>query len=331
LLLLTAHGFNAHPGCYLAWRKVLLHVHGNYLFGVFRRLGVCCAAPPQLDSTAKKETSHRFSALAVFCAYGMQRESIFGIETNHFVRVFRYPPTRVTRSARLNSIAEEKVEHGLLTSSELFGESVCGPTFGYIQTDDFGRVLWLPRTVNDSRRDGEPIKQSPIVRLRSQHQRARSRVVLVPQADQVQARVDLELKFKRGEIGAKEFIEQSGAVKEYLTQQGVDLESLREATNTHFEQSWAAATDEFLNSPEGSSWPGAGNLQVIQNLLTANHLEDAEDKVGALKACFQHMKENDLVQENPELTRTTKISQANSVDEIREALGRPDFSTIFGR
>jgi hypothetical protein len=155
-----------------------------------------------------------------------------------------------------------------------------------------------------------------------------------PTAEEIQAAVDLELKFKRGEISASQYIEQSGAVKDYLEDQGIAMTDLQEVAQQkqgeRLQQSWSSAVEEFLNSPEGSAWPGGPNLQVIQNLLSANHLEDAEDKVGALKACFAYMTENGMVQENKELTTRTRLEDATSVDEIREILGRPQYNSIYG-
>lgn len=79
-------------------------------------------------------------------------------------------------------------------------------------------------------------------------------------ADQAAARVELELQFKRGDITAADFIERSGAVKEYLEKQGVPIEELRASVEQNRGQkeiqSWESATNEFLQGPVGADWPG---------------------------------------------------------------------------
>ena len=76
------------------------------------------------------------------------------------------------------------------------------------------------------------------------------------------AKVELELKFKRGEIGADEFLARSGAIDRYLEDTGVPVEEMRQQA---FTQKWAKATESFFhfqnsvsprpNHPSGSGWP----------------------------------------------------------------------------
>ena len=113
--------------------------------------------------------------------------------------------------------------------------------------------------------------------------------------DRATALVELELKFKRGEISAADYIEQSGAVSEYLEKQGISVESLRESVDQtrsrSFEQSWAEATEIFKNSPAGQDWPGGQkNLEIIGMKLSSMNLVDAEDKVAALAQAYAAMK-----------------------------------------
>ena len=70
------------------------------------------------------------------------------------------------------------------------------------------------------------------------------------------AKADLDLRFKRGEISPAEYIEQTGAVDEYLSKQGVSMDALREATGRQFHQSWEQATQEFMQNSTGRTWPG---------------------------------------------------------------------------
>ena len=62
-----------------------------------------------------------------------------------------------------------------------------------------------------------------------------------------------------------EYLQESGAIDEYLENAGVPLEELKNAVEDkhteQFTQSWASATEEFLHSPAGADWPGgAKNL-----------------------------------------------------------------------
>ncbi len=79
-------------------------------------------------------------------------------------------------------------------------------------------------------------------------------------------KVDLQLKFQRGELTAQQYLEQSGAIAEYLEAQGTPLELLRETVQTdaqnRFTQSWAEAAEAFRNIH--SDWPGGQqNLEVL--------------------------------------------------------------------
>ena len=116
---------------------------------------------------------------------------------------------------------------------------------------------------------------------------------------EVVAKAELELKFKRGEISAKEYIEQSGAIKSYLEEQGVPLDELRASIDQNrsntFEKSWEQATVEFLKTGGGSDWPGGEkNLELIGLKIGALNLVDAEDKVAALAQAWSSMKESKM-------------------------------------
>jgi hypothetical protein len=150
-------------------------------------------------------------------------------------------------------------------------------------------------------------------------------------SENVVDKVELELMFKRGEISAADYLEQSGAIERHLESRGISVDDLKasvqEKQAERYAQSWESATQEFLNSPEGASWPGGQeNLKTVGELIQQMDAENAEDKLEALTQAFRYMRENNLVAENPELTARTKLSEAQSVEEIRQIA-----SSMFGR
>jgi hypothetical protein len=133
-------------------------------------------------------------------------------------------------------------------------------------------------------------------------------------------RTELDLKFKRGEISAADFIEQSGAVQNYLEKAGVPMEDLRSAvqekSSQRFEQSWAQATEEFLHSPEGSDWIGGEeNKNILGRLIAENQLID-QPSAATLAKIWNHMKENSLAVENADTSYQQELSEAQSPSEI---------------
>jgi len=118
--------------------------------------------------------------------------------------------------------------------------------------------------------------------------------------DEAVAKVELELKFKRGEISAADYIEQSGAMRDYLAKQGVPLDALRSAVarnqDAAEEQSWEQATTVFLNSPAGADWPGGQkNLALMGTTLLALGLDNAKDKVAAYAQAYEQMKATNMI------------------------------------
>lgn len=117
------------------------------------------------------------------------------------------------------------------------------------------------------------------------------------------AKVELELKFKRGEISASDYMEQSGALDAYLEKKGISVDALKAAVDqnegTQFEKSWAQATEEFLHSSLGADWPGGDrNKNILGMRIAALNLIDAEDRVTAIAQAWADMKQNHLVFEN---------------------------------
>jgi hypothetical protein len=142
-------------------------------------------------------------------------------------------------------------------------------------------------------------------------------------AASIVAKADLELKFKRGEMSTADFLEQSGAMEQFFAKKGIDLSDVEAAAQTaageRINQSWAEATTEFLNSPEGRTWPGGPNLAVIQDVLIemgAENYPNAEN----LKRAYKHMQDTGRVVANPELERDQALLAARTPEEIYDAL-----------
>ena len=112
--------------------------------------------------------------------------------------------------------------------------------------------------------------------------------------------VDLETKFKRGEISTAEYLEQSGAMDEYLEKKGIPIDKLKNSITqneyTQFEQSWAQATEEFKNSPAGADWPGGNkNRDMLGMMLNQLNLVDAPNKVAALAQAYAEMQRTNMI------------------------------------
>jgi hypothetical protein len=119
---------------------------------------------------------------------------------------------------------------------------------------------------------------------------------------EVLARTELERKFRLGEISAKDYIEQSGAVDEFLRNQGISVESLKNVVETNaaaaVQQSWAEASETFKNTV-GADWPGGvKNRALLGDKLAAMGLVDAEDKVAAMAQAWAAMKQTGAYFEN---------------------------------
>jgi hypothetical protein len=168
----------------------------------------------------------------------------------------------------------------------------------------------------------------------------RGQFVAVEQTVSEETKAALQLQFQLGQIDSATYLEQSGAVADYLAKQGIPLADLRESVQeksaARCEQSWAQATEEFLQSSVGADWPGGENMNILGRLIQENNLTD-KPSVETLSAVWQYMKENNLAVENPEVTSREKlseasqrISEATSAEQIMEVL-RPNGSFLFGR
>jgi hypothetical protein len=147
---------------------------------------------------------------------------------------------------------------------------------------------------------------------------------------EVSKRADLELAWKRGDITAEQYLEKSGAINTYLTEHGVSPDALVAVTDLVYQNTWANATEAFLNSPEGESWPGGDeNKNILAAILEENGMTDPS--VENLSRAYRFALEQGLLVENPDTVQHNSIAEALSVESIREALGRPSSSGLFDR
>lgn len=113
------------------------------------------------------------------------------------------------------------------------------------------------------------------------------------------------MKFKRGEISASDYIQQSGALTQALEAElGLPVSELAEVaqriSGEKFTQSWADAAEQFrANHPD---WiDGEQNKDLLGNIIAENQWVDAEDKLAAMEAAYKYAVENDLLVSNPEV------------------------------
>jgi hypothetical protein len=146
---------------------------------------------------------------------------------------------------------------------------------------------------------------------------------------EVSKRAELELKFKRGDITAEAYLESSGAITAYLQNHGVSPDALVAVTDLVTQNTWALATEEFLQGA-GSDWPGGEeNKNILAAILEENGM--TEPSVENLSAAYRFAQEQGLLVENPDTVQHNSIAEALSVESIREALGRPLSSGLFDR
>ena len=89
---------------------------------------------------------------------------------------------------------------------------------------------------------------------------------------------ELEMKMKRGEITVQQFLAQSGELARAFddlarNRLGLDPNAVKAA---NFQQSWASAATEFLDSEAGADWPGGdANKEILGLKLAELGLTDA--------------------------------------------------------
>jgi hypothetical protein len=142
-------------------------------------------------------------------------------------------------------------------------------------------------------------------------------------------KAELALKFKRGEISVKDYLRQSGELADYLAEQGISIEKLRDTveakSSTDYQRSWQDATNYFLQT-HAKDWPGGNrNLNLMGLKLIQLGLDDAEDKVAAYETAFKALKADDLLfppeQTAEEVTAAAAVATETTTTEtlnIRE-------------
>jgi len=143
-------------------------------------------------------------------------------------------------------------------------------------------------------------------------------------AAEIVAKADLDRRFKAGEISAADYIEQSGALRDYLDKQGIPLDALRasveQSQGTAYEQSWAQATETFLRSPAGATWPGDDrNRELMGMKIIELGLVDAPDKATALAQAFGELRRTNMlfqpVAEDPAAAEAARVAAAAAAAE----------------
>jgi hypothetical protein len=178
----------------------------------------------------------------------------------------------------------------------------------------------------------------------SQPRNERGQFVEAPQPVTVSAaeKAALSLQLQLGQITMDDYLTKSGAVSDYLAQQGIDPQVLRQVsdavTGDAASKKWEAAVPTFIaNHPE---WPGGENREVLSDIISSCTTTDGVslmdlDPSAALEAAYTYARENDLIKTNPIVVQHDRALAATSVQEIREIYtgGRDirDSSGMFGR
>lgn len=181
-----------------------------------------------------------------------------------------------------------------------------------------GTAAEVEKQIADAYRVAEAVKEAaPSPRLATP-QPARAKTQADRDLDSANEAEQL-LKLRRGEISTAQFLDRTNAVGRFLAEQGFDVEA---AAAQQHAQSWAQATETFLReTPEGRAWKGGQkNLELIGNLIISHSLEDAPDKVAALRALASEMTEKGLMFDGdytPE--QVNEMTDAATPVEILEA------------
>lgn len=193
-------------------------------------------------------------------------------ETGQFVR--REPLTPAAQTAAQTAADAAVKQPQQFEKTEVIG----GQEFHFSE----GSEVALERAISNAYRVAEAVKNEPLTHVKTQAE--------IEQ--EICDRAELELKFKRGEISAKDYIQQSGAIDEVLAESGFDVQA---AASAQFETNWSEAVDIFFQTPEGQTWKGgAKNLSLANSLIISHGWVDADDKVAALRAVAKEMREKGL-------------------------------------
>jgi hypothetical protein len=117
-------------------------------------------------------------------------------------------------------------------------------------------------------------------------------------------------------------------IERALRERGIDPEALQEVSSQQYNKKWQSATQEFLQS---SDWPGGDeNRQKLGEVLIAMNATD-KPSVQTLRTAFEHMKKNNLLVENAEVSQQNRLAAAKSPEEIREILNYRGDTAMWNR
>jgi hypothetical protein len=185
--------------------------------------------------------------------------------------IVRQPQTAAATTTATTTAPAEKKDPVIVTKTEVIG----GKTFTFTGTD----AADVANQITNAYRVAEAVATST-TQARSEQQA-------------ILDKAEAELALRRGEITAAEFLERTNAIETYLLERGFDLNA---ASAKQYEQSWAEATEAFLQSEAGADWPGgARNLNAIGLQIQALGLTEAKDKVAALTQAYAEMKSKGMV------------------------------------
>jgi hypothetical protein len=144
----------------------------------------------------------------------------------------------------------------------------------------------------------------------------RGQFVAAQQTITLEERAALDLAFQLGQVSMSEYLERSNSVSDYLANQGIRVEDLREQVaekqSEMVTQSWQAATDEFL-AGAGNWWPGGdSNLAKIGAVLVEMGCEESPC-VENLRRAAEYLRDNGQLVETAE---TKAHNQAVEVERI---------------
>lgn len=134
----------------------------------------------------------------------------------------------------------------------------------------------------------------------------------------------LALQLQLGQITVDQYLEKSGAIGEYLEQQGVDINAMREVSGQRFTQSWEEASEAFRQATP--DWPGGdANLQAISDAIVELGLTD-NPSPETLTRAWEHLKATNKVADNPETdaqqSYEKEISECRTQVELDEVTAR---------
>jgi hypothetical protein len=148
------------------------------------------------------------------------------------------------------------------------------------------------------------------------------RFVPVEQTITPEERANLDLQFSLGQVSISQYLEQSGEIEKHIERREQSTQLL----------GWESATESFLQSAEGASWPGGNEaLARIGQIIQASGLEDASDKLDVLKQAYALMQqeEHDAAAHTQEVEAERIINETTDPYKLRAML--QNGSGFFGR